>query len=129
MMMIDVDHFKRLNDTAGHDAGDAVLRSLADLFRTNLRAEDVLCRYGGEEFTMILPGTSLAVTEARAESVREAATHLVVEAGGQVFDRITISIGVAAFPEHGPTGHALLRIADAALYRAKESGRNRVLSA
>jgi diguanylate cyclase len=129
LMMIDIDHFKRLNDTYGHDAGDAVLRALGNLLRAQLRSEDVVCRYGGEEFTMILPEASHDATQARAESLREAAAQLIVNLRGQTLERVTISVGVSSFPEHGVTADALLRAADAALYRAKESGRNRVIVA
>jgi diguanylate cyclase len=129
VMMIDVDHFKRLNDTAGHDAGDHALRALADLFLTHVRAEDIVCRYGGEEFTMLLPDASLEATQARAESMRAAAAQLAIPDRTHTALRVTISIGVASSPEHGDTAEALLRAADAALYRAKESGRNRIVSA
>jgi len=129
VMMLDVDHFKRLNDTFGHEAGDAVLRTLANLFRTQLRGEDVVCRYGGEEVTMILPEASLEATRQRAERLRDAAKHAVVEFRGQWLEAVTLSIGVSSFPENGPTVEALLRTADSALYRAKDEGRDRVVVA
>jgi len=129
VMMIDVDHFKRLNDTFGHEAGDAALRALGDLFLAHVRGEDVVCRYGGEEFTMLLPEASRETTCARAESLREAATRLVVQSHGRTLERVTISIGVAGCPDDGATSEVVLRAADSALYRAKEAGRNRVLRA
>jgi diguanylate cyclase (GGDEF)-like protein len=129
VMMIDVDHFKRLNDTSGHDAGDAVLRAFASLLRDDVRGEDVVCRYGGEEFTVVLPEASLEDTRRRAEAVREGVSRLLVHAHGQTIESVTVSIGVAVSPAHGTTGESLLRAADAALYRAKESGRNRVMAA
>ncbi len=129
VMMIDVDHFKRFNDTFGHEAGDAVLRTLANLFRTQLRGEDVVCRYGGEEFTMILPEASLDATRQRAEQLREAAKHATTEFRGKSLDPVTLSIGVSCFPENGNAGETLLRAADAALYRAKELGRDHVVVA
>jgi diguanylate cyclase (GGDEF)-like protein len=127
VMMIDVDHFKRFNDTFGHEAGDLVLRTLANLFRAQLRGEDVACRYGGEEFTMILPEATMEGTRQRAEQLREAANNAVVEFRGKSLDRVTLSIGVSSFPENGNAGEILLRAADAALYRAKEQGRDRVV--
>jgi diguanylate cyclase (GGDEF)-like protein len=126
VMMIDVDHFKRFNDMFGHEAGDSVLRTLADLFRTQLRGEDVACRYGGEEFTMILPEASMEATRKRAEQLREAAKNVAPEFGGKLLDGVTLSIGVSSFPEDGNEGEVLLRAADAALYRAKDQGRDRV---
>ena len=129
LMMLDVDHFKRFNDTFGHEAGDSVLRTLGNLFRTQFRGEDVVCRYGGEEFTIILPEASLETTCQRAEELREAAKKDVAQLGGQSLEPVSLSIGVSSFPTNGTTGEALLRAADAALYRAKEKGRDRVVVA
>jgi diguanylate cyclase len=129
VMMLDVDHFKRFNDSFGHEAGDSVLRTLANLFRTQLRGEDVVCRYGGEEFTMILPEASVEATRQRAEQLRQAANHSVTQFRGQSLERVTLSIGVSGYPENGTTGEALLHAADSALYRAKEEGRDRVIVA
>jgi diguanylate cyclase (GGDEF)-like protein len=126
VIMIDVDHFKRFNDSAGHSAGDALLRELGRLLRGEIRDADTPCRYGGEEFVLILPDSSLANTRQRAEQLREATTHLQLVDGGQPQATVTISAGVAAFPEHGATGEALVRAADAALYQAKAGGRNQV---
>jgi diguanylate cyclase (GGDEF)-like protein len=127
VMMLDVDHFKRFNDSFGHEAGDSVLRALSNLFRTQLRGGDVACRYGGEEFAMILPEATLEDTQQRAEQLREAAKSAIAQFRGHSLDTVTLSIGVASYPEKGTTGEALLRAADAALYRAKEDGRDRVV--
>ena len=127
VMMLDVDHFKTFNDTFGHEAGDAVLRSLGTLLREQFRGEDITCRYGGEEFTIILPDASSQITQQRAEQVREAAKRNLVQLRGQSLGPISLSVGVSSFPINGATGEALLRAADAALYRAKEAGRDRVM--
>ncbi len=127
LLMMDVDHFKVYNDTHGHPAGDEVLRTLARLMRERLRATDIPCRYGGEEFAVILPGTSRTDGLILASDLR-----LIVEAhpfeheADQPGGRLTISIGVAAYPEDAPDEAALVRAADQALYRAKQRGRNRV---
>lgn len=129
LMMLDVDHFKRFNDTFGHEAGDSVLRMLGNLLKTQFRGEDVVCRYGGEEFTIILPDASLKITQERAEQLREAVKMDVAQFRGQSLEPVSLSIGVSSFPANGATGDALLRAADAALYRAKEKGRDRVVVA
>jgi diguanylate cyclase (GGDEF)-like protein len=125
VIMADLDHFKDFNDQSGHVAGDAVLRALADLMSSNVRAEDVVCRYGGEEFTILLPNANLDETRQRAETLREAASNLVVSDS----QRLTISLGVAAYPGHGASARELIEEADAALYAAKSSGRDRVVTA
>ena len=125
--MIDVDHFKRFNDNFGHAAGDAVLRDLGQLLHRHVRGDDIASRYGGEEFALVLAETSLEVARERAETLREAGEQLQVQYRGQTVGSISLSFGVAVFPEHGATPDALLQAADAALYRAKRSGRNRVL--
>jgi len=127
VIMLDLDHFKRFNDTFGHEAGDLLLRELAGLLQLQVRVEDVVCRYGGEEFALILPEATLETTQHRAEKLREAACHLSVRYGSQMLGPVTISLGIAVYPYHGSTGMALLRAADEALYRAKLSGRNRVV--
>jgi diguanylate cyclase (GGDEF)-like protein len=129
IIMLDVDHFKRFNDTLGHAAGDAVLRGLGELLSRNVRDTDVACRYGGEEFVLVLPGASLEVAKVRADRVREAVEELHIEHNGRTFAVITVSLGVALFPDHGEDGEALLEAADAALYRAKDKGRNQVVTA
>jgi diguanylate cyclase (GGDEF)-like protein len=126
VIMLDVDHFKPFNDNYGHEAGDAVLRSLAGLMQKHARGGDILCRYGGEEFAMIMPEMTAAIAAGRAARLCEAARLLNVQYGGHALGRITISAGVAVFPEHAADAAELLRAADAALYAAKEGGRDRV---
>lgn len=126
ILMVDLDRFKVLNDTAGHAAGDVFLREMGVLFRTRLRREDVACRFGGEEFVLVLPEAALEECVSRAEDLRESVRSLRIAHQGGMLDPVTISIGVAAFPEHGGSGEALLHAADAALYRAKREGRDRV---
>jgi diguanylate cyclase (GGDEF)-like protein len=127
--MIDVDHFKRYNDTHGHEGGDALLAAFGRLLARQARAEDIVCRYGGEEFAIIMPGAEIADAGARLDAVRSEAARLHVELRGQALSRITMSAGLAAYPRDGSTGAALLAAADAALYAAKKGGRDRVVSA
>jgi len=129
VVLCDIDHFKRFNDRFGHEAGDAVLIEVGRLFQTNLRSGDVVCRYGGEEFVLILPEATLEATAKRAEYFRELTKQSTITHQGQSIGPVTLSFGVAAFPEHGATRETLLRAADAALYRAKASGRDRVVIA
>lgn len=129
VIVLDIDHFKPFNDRFGHEAGDGLLRELAILLKTNSRAGDIACRYGGEEFVLILPDASLDNARRRAAQIMEAARNLRVFHRDQALDPITLSLGVAAFPEHGRSGEALLRTADAALYQAKAAGRDRVIVA
>jgi diguanylate cyclase (GGDEF)-like protein/PAS domain S-box-containing protein len=129
VIMIDIDHFKRFNDTFGHVAGDTLLREIGSLLQRHTRGEDIACRYGGEEFALILLEASADDTGERARLLREEAAKLRVEYGHQPLGNITISLGVAVFPDHGVTVEALLKSADAALYRAKAGGRDRVMVA
>jgi|GEM_PF-2084018 len=126
-IMLDLDHFKRFNDTFGHEAGDALLRELGDFLRTRTRREDIACRYGGEEFAIILPDASIEATLQRAERLRSEFKHLNMQHRGQSLGVVTLSLGVAVFPEHGATVEDILRAADRALYRAKEEGRDRAV--
>lgn len=129
VLSIDIDHFKKYNDNHGHDAGDTVLRAVGGALDTLFRAEDVPCRFGGEEFVVILPGADLAVSARRAEQLRGRIEAMVVRYLDQDLPRITISIGVATFPAAGDSPQTVLRRADEALYRAKAAGRNRVETA
>ena len=126
VIMVDIDHFKRSNDMFGHDGGDALLRKLGKLLQQHVRGSDIACRYGGEEFILILPDASIEATRQRAEQIKETVKNLRVHQGQKVLDPITLSLGVAVFPSHGTTHRALLQAADVALYRAKETGRDRV---
>jgi diguanylate cyclase (GGDEF)-like protein len=126
IIMIDLDHFKEFNDTYGHDAGDALLRMVGQMLQRGVRAEDIACRYGGEEFTLILPEASLLEAAQRAEYLRQAVKQLPVLHRKQTLSPVTFSAGVAVYPDHGPTADAVLRAADMALYHAKARGRDRV---
>ncbi len=128
VVMMDIDHFKKFNDTYGHEAGDLVLRSVGAQLLKFMRAEDIPCRFGGEELVMILPGATLGDSVQKAEAFRRSVEALRVEFGGQKLPEITISLGVAAFSTELADGTAILGAADAALYRAKKAGRNRVES-
>lgn len=125
LIMIDLDHFKRVNDSYGHAAGDAVLRTLAKLLREGSRESDIICRYGGEEFLVALPRMSPELALARIEAWRRELAGTVIE-HGELTVQATLSAGIAAFPEHGADIDTLLARADEALYSAKNAGRNRV---
>ena len=127
VIMLDVDHFKGFNDTLGHDAGDALLRELGSFLRSRTRAEDVPCRYGGDEFVIILPDTSMDVAIRRARQLQEGINRLSVQHGKEYLAPPTISLGLAVYPQHGSTGESILRAADEALYIAKSQGRDRVV--
>ena len=129
IIMLDVDDFKRFNDTCGHAAGDEILRELGSLLLRQVRGEDIACRYGGDEFILILPDASREVTRERAEQICEYAKQFRLRFDGQSLAAVTLSLGVAVFPEHGATSTGILRAADAALYRAKHEGRSRVVVA
>lgn len=126
VIMLDIDLFKQFNDTFGHDAGDAVLGAIGAVLEQRIRKEDIGCRYGGEEFLIVLPDASLEDTAARAEELQEAVKALNVVHRGRPLGSVTLSMGVAVFPKHGDVMEALVRAADTALYRAKQSGRARV---
>lgn len=126
ILSIDVDHFKKFNDNHGHDAGDTVLRAVADVLKSSFRDEDVPCRFGGEEFVVLLPGATAEAAAQKAEQLRAKIEGLVVRYVDGNLPRITISTGVAAFPDCGDNPPAVLKAADDALYRAKDAGRNRV---
>lgn len=127
-IIIDVDRFKYVNDTFGHVTGDIVLRGVADLVRSSIRADDVPCRYGGEEFAVVVPGAALRDTVNLSERLRQGVELLNVRTRSGMI-QITASFGVSAFPEHGDTSAELIAAADGALYVAKNAGRNRVVAA
>jgi len=123
LVMLDVDHFKSINDTQGHQSGDAVLVQLAKLLANMARSSDIVCRYGGEEFLLVLTGASLETAMARADGIRVACEAQMINFQGNSL-KVTVSAGVAVFPEHGRTLNELLQRADQALYQAKRNGRN-----
>jgi diguanylate cyclase (GGDEF)-like protein/PAS domain S-box-containing protein len=126
LIMLDIDHFKRYNDTLGHEAGDRLLVALAGVLRGQVRGGDIVCRYGGEEFLIILPETTPELVVQRAEQLRRlVAAQLQDPSDGRV-GPVTLSLGVAVYPLHGGSVPDLVRAADAALYRAKSRGRDRV---
>jgi len=125
LLLVDLDHFKSVNDRYGHQAGDAVLVELARRLTDATREVDVVTRFGGEEFALILPKTPVQGTMRLAAKVREVVANEPFAAGNASFP-VTVSVGAAAYPDHGLSAGELLAAADAALYRAKENGRNRV---
>jgi len=129
VIMMDLDHFKLFNDMHGHDAGDSVLREFGNFLLGNIREYDIACRYGGEEFICILPESTLENTLERAEELRRNLMSFSVEHLGRQLGSVTISAGVAVYPEHGTTEATIVKAADEALYCAKKSGRNRVVAA
>ena len=129
VIVLDIDHFKNLNDTFGHDAGDFVLERTGELLRAATRNSDIACRFGGEEFAVILPGATLLVARNRAEAIRAALESLEIEFEGKAIGPLTVSAGVASMPPHGQDWTYTLQQADRALYTAKQSGRNKVIAA
>lgn len=127
VMMIDIDHFKHYNDTHGHDAGDHVLKHVAEFIKNNHRASDIPCRYGGEEFLVVMPGASQGIVEERAEMLRSGLEKLDIHYQGKPLPNVTISVGIACYPVNADTVETLIKAADVALYEAKESGRNMVM--
>jgi diguanylate cyclase (GGDEF)-like protein len=127
IMMIDIDNFKRFNDTLGHAAGDAVLRAMGEYLLMAARGEDIVCRYGGEEFVLMMSQAPRSTVLSRAENLRLGVQQLGIEYEGRLVGPITVSVGVGIFPEHGDTVEAVVRSADAAMYQAKQLGRNRVV--
>ncbi|MBW4051173.1 MAG: diguanylate cyclase [Proteobacteria bacterium] len=124
LIMLDVDHFKAFNDSNGHDAGDEVLRGVAHVLKRHTRAEDVACRYGGEEFLVVLTDCAVDDAYSKGEAIREAIAQLHVFSRGIALPRITASLGIACYPQDGERTEDLIAGADAALYRAKSTGRN-----
>jgi diguanylate cyclase (GGDEF)-like protein len=124
--MLDLDHFKRFNDSFGHGPGDSLLREVGRVLRDKLRKSDIACRYGGEEFVLVLPDSSRADTLKRIEDIRRAVRELKIRSGDELLGAVTVSAGVAEARE-GLTAPELLREADEALYAAKHAGRDRVV--
>ena len=129
VLMLDIDHFKRFNDSYGHEAGDALLAQFADVLKRTVRSEDIACRYGGEEFTVLLLEADAAAAWRRAEAIRAAVAEMSVVHQQQQLPHVTVSIGVALYPRDAHSPEDLLRRADAALYASKKAGRDRVTSA
>ncbi len=129
ILFVDIDHFKSFNDEFGHEAGDAVLRQLGAFLTAQVRYEDIACRYGGEEFVIVLPDAAMSVAAQRAEGIRTGVKSMKVQVGGKTLQGITLSLGVSGIPEFDPVGEILLRAADAALYQAKAEGRDRMVVA
>jgi diguanylate cyclase (GGDEF)-like protein len=124
--MLDIDHFKRFNDAFGHDAGDWALCEVGRVLRENLRKSDISCRFGGEEFVLVLPDSPLADARQRVEQICVLIKKLEFRHREQLLSPVAVSAGVAAAPEHGSTPEELLRAADDALYAAKQAGRDQV---
>ena len=130
ILILDVDHFKQINDTLGHIAGDIVLHELGKFLSRQIRQSDIACRYGGDEFVIILPDTSRETAQQRAEQLRYGVGNIFKDhKDPPVSERISISLGVAAFPDDGSTGEVVLKAADTALLQAKHSGSNQVVMA
>ncbi len=129
VIMIDLDHFKRINDDFGHEAGDMVLAAVAGLLKKSVRKEDIACRYGGEEFLVVLPEAALEQAASKAEQLRNLIGHQELKHMGLAIGKISASFGVAGYPRNGTTLAEIVRNADIALYRAKEQGRDRVVVA
>jgi diguanylate cyclase (GGDEF)-like protein len=129
LIMFDVDHFKRINDLYGHEAGDLALQAISRQLEKSVRAEDIVCRFGGEEFTAVLPGLPLDKTLQRATIILEAVRNLELVFNVTLLQTLTMSAGVASFPVHGLTPADVLQAADQALFRAKQEGRDQALAA
>jgi diguanylate cyclase (GGDEF)-like protein len=127
VIMVDIDHFKRFNDTFGHAMGDAVLRAIGELMKQHFRSSDVACRYGGEEFIIVLPEITLEGARKRAEALRLAVHGLKTRQDGKMLGQISVSLGLAMLPQDGTRAAALVAAADAAMYEAKQRGRNQLV--
>ena len=126
VLMLDIDDFKRFNDEHGHDAGDALLSEFGRLLQRSLRNEDIVCRYGGEEFIAILIDADPDMARQRAETIRAEVQRLELRHRNEICGRITVSIGIALYPTHGTLAADLLHRADKALYASKRNGKDRV---
>jgi diguanylate cyclase (GGDEF)-like protein/PAS domain S-box-containing protein len=128
VIMIDIDNFKQFNDAFGHAAGDLILCELGKLLLEHIRGEDIVCRYGGDEFIIVMPDTSRETTCKRAELICENTPKIHLQLEDQTLEVITLSLGIAIFPEDGHNSADILKVADKALYKAKHNGRNRVVA-
>jgi diguanylate cyclase (GGDEF)-like protein len=128
VVVVDVDHFKHFNDTYGHGGGDALLTQLARVMQSAFDGDEFICRYGGDEFVIVVPKTSAAELRVRAEQLRDAVRDLRIHADGRILGSATISTGIAVAPEHANSVDGLIAAADRALYEAKTAGRDRVAS-
>jgi diguanylate cyclase (GGDEF)-like protein len=129
IIMLDIDHFKRFNDKFGHLAGDKVLQEIGTALCKCVRAEDIVCRYGGEEFIVLLPGADMSIALERAKVAAEKIRKISLPTTGSVLPSITVSMGISMFPKHGCEIDELLRAADTTLYQAKHSGRDCIVLA
>jgi len=130
VIMLDMDHFKNINDNYGHECGDVVLQEVGRFLQTHVRQEDIVCRYGGEEFIVIMPGTALDVCKNRARSLWDGIKNIQVQVEGYTISHLSVSIGIAMSSNENITDASeLLRMADAALYKAKEKGRDTIVIA
>jgi diguanylate cyclase (GGDEF)-like protein len=127
LAILDLDHFKRINDNSSHEAGDAVLRGVGEILRKTIRKGDIVCRFGGEEFVLLLPGADLEAAMERMTELLDSVRSMSVAWPGGVLDGISVSIGLAVLPLHVDRGENLMAAADAALYQAKGQGRNRIV--
>ncbi len=125
LVMLDIDHFKRINDTHGHGAGDALLEAVSTQLQKFVRGDDVVCRYGGEEFAIILPGMPAEVTQRRVEFLRKEIKAISIVYQGKQIEPVTMSAGIAVYPAQGTNREELMRATDKALYRSKQEGRDR----
>ena len=127
IIMVDVDHFKKFNDTYGHDIGDRVLKEIAILLQNNIKSTDIACRYGGEELTLILNNIRPENAYKKGEQLREKIKKISFQYEDQVISNITVSMGIACYPSHGRKKELLLKLSDQALYQAKDEGRDKVV--
>ena len=125
IIVSDIDHFKMINDVYGHQAGDKFLVEIGTLMKDNARSSDIICRYGGEEFLMVMPGTSLESAVKRAEEILHKCTNIIIAHEGQAL-KVAMSLGVATYPDHGQEAEEIIFKADKALYKSKKNGRNQV---
>ena len=124
LLLLDIDHFKNVNDTYGHRSGDMILSGLSKRLMSRIRTTDSVCRYGGEEITIILPETDIMIAKQIAENLRVLIEHEPFEIEDNQHIKVTVSIGVSVYPQHATKASTLVSVADTALYKAKENGRN-----